>query len=98
MRTLWLTYVTGITLSTITINAFDPFARESLELESLRKRNTDNPSSIDIDPENKCNISCTPFLTALHSCDMVVNDERIDYTVCLCKIATFNDLTSKCYG
>jgi len=98
MRTLWLTYVTGITLSTITINAFDPFARESLELESLRKRNTDNPSSIDIDPENKCNISCTPFLTALHSCDMVVNDQRIDYTACLCKIATFNDLTSKCYG
>ena len=29
---------------------------------------------------------------------MVVNDQRIDYTPCLCKIATFNDLTSKCYG
>src|SRR5579862_6496039 len=98
MRTLWLTYAMGITLTSIIINAFDPFARESLELEFLRKRHIDtSASAIDIDPENNCKISCTPFLIALHACDIVINAEIIDYTACLCKIATFNDLTSACY-
>ena len=98
MRTLWLTYATGITLTSITINAFDPFARESLELEFLRKRHIDtSAASIDIDPENNCKMPCTPFLIALHACDIVVNAEIIDYTACLCETATFNDLTSACY-
>lgn len=97
MRALWLNYATGITLASIAVNAFDPFARESLELEFLRKRGTDT-TAIDIDPENKCNTSCTPFLTSLHSCDNVVNGEIIDYTACLCKIATFNDLTRSCHA
>jgi hypothetical protein len=96
MRVSRLSYVTGIAVTSIAVNAFDPFARESLELELLRKRSTNNPA-IDIDPENKCNVSCTSFLSALHSCDIVVNGEIIDYTACLCKIAGFNDVTRTCY-
>jgi hypothetical protein len=100
MRSFLLNCAAGILLTSIGVKAFDPFDRESLELESLRKRRNADPttsSGIDIDPENKCNASCSPFLTALHSCDVVVNGQTIDYTACLCKQATFNDVTKSCY-
>ena len=97
MRSLLLKCAAGMAFSSIGVGAFNPFDRESLELEPLRKRGSDSPdpSAVDIDPEFQCNSSCSPFLTALDSCDAAVSG--IDYTGCLCKQSTFNDLTQTCY-
>jgi hypothetical protein len=54
MRSFLMKCAAGIVFASIGVRAFDPFERESLELESLRNRSADasDPTSdIKIDPE-----------------------------------------------